>query len=99
MDAVNPYTQRRIKTSPCCFSCKYRGAYETEYEEFTLCYCMLGVSKDDWEHVNRIEGEGEDWDERFCNIMMVNDNDCIEDSPRVVEPDDVCQFYEREKKF
>lgn len=57
---------------------------------------MLDVPEEDLKHVEEILSEDEDYDDRFCDIMGVNDNEWLGNSFRLVEPDEVCQFYEKE---
>lgn len=74
----------------------------------TVYHCMLDVSKED---IAFVEKEIEDYvndpysetfTDKFNQIMIMNpeyDNEqCLEDSARLVAPNNCCQFYENKYK-
>ena len=97
-EPVDRYEQRRVSTQPLCYNCQHGKPIEDSWEGFRFLYCMIDVPDSDIKHVCRLENEGLAKDERFCNIMKIKPGSDIVDSPRMVEPDEKCQFWEQDKE-
>lgn len=91
------FEEREVKLQPTCLTCEHRCALGY-IEEEDCFYCMLGVSKEDEDHVKEIEFDGKEYDDRFREIMKLkSDTDRREDSPRLIKLNNVCQFYKPEE--
>ena len=97
---MSKFEEREVKLVPTCLTCKYHREFGNEYFADVNVYCMLGASYWETKYVDLMERDKQDWDDRYCKIMMItlDEEGFPVESKRHVPHNSICQFYEKDEE-
>ena len=90
---MGQFEERELKYLHTCWGCKHY-CVDTNGEDEG--YCLLGLSKEEKDHIWESFMEF-NWDDKTYELLKMPVNGDYYDSLRMVEPETVCQFWERPK--